>query len=507
MKENNNNTLGLNFTQWLWQQPGNRKLLLLSIAIIIAQFIIFKLLYPYPNFLPDSYSYLDAAFYNKQINIWPIGYSKFLRLFSCITHSDTALICFQFIFLHFSVLFFAFSIGYIISISRLTLYIIILSQLLNPLSLYLSNFISSDAIFTGLSLIWFTQMAWIIHRPTNRLIAAHIAVLLAVFMFRYNALYYPIISITTITLSGLRFQQKILGIGALIIFMGIFVFLTIQGYRDTTGRNQFSAFGGWQLSSNALFAYSRLPKDSNETIPLKYQKLQQIVDKHIDSLRTIKNRPDNELGIYYLWDEHAPLKAYMNLVYQRDSTTDGFKRWASMAPLYSDYGKLLILNHPLAFTRYFIGPNLVNYYVPNAEFLALYNMGSDTIEDIAKVWFQYKSNKVVSITQKNRIKVMEYFPVFVAITNLLFLLSFIGFILLNNVQAINTQLKQLLLLTIFVWLFNIGFSVLAAPIVLRYQVFPTILAFSFLVILLSYIVREALISGNRVNEIENCPQG
>ena len=82
----------LSFNLWLRNDPENKRCLLISVPVIIVQFIWFKCYYPDPNFLPDSYSYLEAALTNQDINMWPIGYSKFLRLFSCFTQWDTALI-------------------------------------------------------------------------------------------------------------------------------------------------------------------------------------------------------------------------------------------------------------------------------------------------------------------------------------------------------------------------------------------------------------------------------
>src|SRR5690606_7000897 len=75
----------ISFRKWIWESREGRQLLTVSGTVILIQFIIFKYLYPFPNFLPDSYSYMEAAFNNQFINMWPIGYSKFLRLFSVFT--------------------------------------------------------------------------------------------------------------------------------------------------------------------------------------------------------------------------------------------------------------------------------------------------------------------------------------------------------------------------------------------------------------------------------------
>lgn len=71
----------------------------------ILLFVIIKL-YPFPNFLPDSYSYIDAAYNNVNINMWPVGYSKFLRLISVFNRSDTGLVIVQYVLLQLAILFF-----------------------------------------------------------------------------------------------------------------------------------------------------------------------------------------------------------------------------------------------------------------------------------------------------------------------------------------------------------------------------------------------------------------
>ena len=77
--------------------PFDRALFRAAAAAVVAQFVIFKCLYPFAGFInADSYVYLQAAFLNLDINNYPVGYSKFLRVFSTLTRSDTALVAFQY---------------------------------------------------------------------------------------------------------------------------------------------------------------------------------------------------------------------------------------------------------------------------------------------------------------------------------------------------------------------------------------------------------------------------
>src|SRR6266540_7479840 len=84
------------FFRFIWQEKRNRAFVWIMLAGTIVQFVIFKIMYPFADFFSDSYSYIFAAYANLDVSIWPIGYSKFFRVFHFVTHSDSALITFQY---------------------------------------------------------------------------------------------------------------------------------------------------------------------------------------------------------------------------------------------------------------------------------------------------------------------------------------------------------------------------------------------------------------------------
>jgi hypothetical protein len=476
------------FQQWIWQDRRARFYLISATAFSMLAFIWFKSRYPYPNFLPDSYSYLEAAFNNKTVNMWPIGYSKFLRLFSGFTRWDTAQVFIQFAILQTSTVYFALTVFYLLSPGKWASHIIFVCCVANPLSLYVSNFISSDALFASLSLIWLTQILWILNNPNSRLLVIHAVVLVLALMVRYNALFYPIISLIVIGSACMKKSHKMIGIASIVFFLGGFIGINLLQFKQLTGKAQFSPFGGWQLASNALFAYAHSIPDPVQAVPERFRSLHGVVNRHMDSISRLPYRPDSQLGIYYLWDEHAPLKQYLRVTWRGDAVTDDFKKWASMGPLYSAYGSWLIRRHPIDFAKYFLWPNMVNYYVPNTEFLGLNNMKSDSVEDMARLWFHYKSNKIT--IRSKEIGLTEVYPILLALVNLLFVLSFFGFWLLGGFKKLAHHFTGTLLWFSFIWLSNFSFSVFASPIVLRYQVFPLITTFCWLIILLEFLIRE-----------------
>ncbi|WP_431213599.1 hypothetical protein ACQ86N_01385 [Puia sp. P3] len=176
----------------------------------------------------------------------------------------------------------------------------------------------------------------------------------------------------------------------------LFINRTRQEYYNETRTLQFSAFGGWQMGSNALYGYAHAALDSSLTVPTKFRDLHRLVNQHMIFLNQFPSfmRPDHNVDIYYLWDFNSPLRVYMNDRWKKDSTTSFFIRWAAMAPLYSDYGRYLIARHPGPFAQYYLWPNLIKYYAPPTGFLGYYNLERDTVEQIAVRWFHWENNKV-----------------------------------------------------------------------------------------------------------------
>ncbi|MVT44715.1 hypothetical protein GO495_29245 [Chitinophaga oryziterrae] len=309
------------------------------------------------------------------------------------------------------------------------------------------------------------------------------------FTVRYNALYYPIISILVILLMQESIKTKIFLILMLLTPISLFVIYTIRTYKANTGITQFSTFGGWQIASNALFMYAHIPSPGATPIPKEFKELHDITIKHIDSLKHVKQRPDNELGIYYLWDDNAPLKLYMAQKYAHD-TIPYLRQWALVPPLYKKYGLWLISKYPIGYARYYLLPNLRNYCYPPTEFLAIDNIYTDTVEPAAVNWFRYKTNKVTARSKDRKIIFTELFPPILTIINLTFFLTFIFFIFSRKFRLVDPYYRKTVIIVALVWISNLIFSVFASPIVLRYQLFSLIFTFTFSGLLVMSIIEN-----------------
>jgi hypothetical protein len=487
----------LSFKDFIFKNPWNRCYLYAASTLIIVQFFVFKLLYPYAGFIAnDSYDYLKAALWNLDISVYPIGYSKFLRVFSAFSTSDIAVVGFQYFLIQSTGLLFLFTLFYFFKPGRVVSLFLLAFLLLNPLSLYVSNYVSSDALFLALSLLWITQLFWIIYKPTRIQIITHALILLAVFTVRYNALYYPFIGAIAFILSNQRIWIKIAGIVFSFIVIGSFIYDTSNKYKKLTGTYQFSPFSGWQVANNALYMYRNIYTNNEGHVPAKFKQLDRDVRKYFDTIRYSKY-PSAEAQLagfprpnsFYQWASTSPLMIYMSNHFKNDTTASKFVKWSSMGPLYSQYGYYLIKKHPIAFVKYYLWPNLLYFYTPDVEFLGQYNMGKDTVQNIAQLWFKYKSNKVDCFFKDLNVNVLNFYPSLTGIINATFIISVIGFGIIWRFKQ-TWPITGMILLVVSLWFANLGFSVFASPPRLRFQIFPIILSFSFSLLLIELMYKK-----------------
>ncbi|HEY9257243.1 hypothetical protein [Chitinophaga sp.] len=456
----------------------NRAYLLVAVIGAIIQLIIFKLCYPFADFFSDSYSYIYAAAARYDVNIWPIGYSKFLLLFRHITSSDTAVVAFQYLFGQLIALYFFFTLLYFYPPSRRVSIIIFVCLFFNPLLLYLSNYISSDALFLGLSLLWVVQLLWIIHRPRTYQIFVHALLIAALFTLRYNAMFYPLISAIALLLSKRAMLWKLSGIALPLVLILLFVRHTKNSAYALTGTRQFSIFGGWQLANNALYMYPFITENGQAPVECREfdQTVKRFFGKYPEQAKTVSPRD----GAFYIKFPQAPLKQYLadHVNYDQDST-NGIASWGAVAPIYGSYGKFLTRRHPFAFARYFLLPNVLNYCLPPLEKLEVYNLGKEEVSPMAARWFHYRSTHVNVISLNIQGAILLLFPGIFLVVNLFFIWTLILWIKTRHTRIKDDAFQPALLIIGMLLLVNFGFSVLASPIVLRYQVLPMICCFSF----------------------------
>lgn len=482
------------FWRFLFEERFNRFLFFFFVAIVTIELLVFKYFYPYPAFINgDSYVYLEMAMNNSKIGIYPIGYPMFLRLFSVFSSSDMALVVVQYFFVQISIIALLFSLFYLYTINRIIQLILVVVALLNPAVLYVANYVSSDALFWFLSLCWFTSLLWIMHYPSWKNISIHIALVGLVFMVRYNALYYPVISIFGFFIKKDKFFIKAFGIMLMGIILGGFIYNTSLQYKRETGVFQFSPFSGWQMANNGMYAYRFVDSSHRKDVPISFRGIDSDVRKYFDTAQKgLEFDYANKLldvSTFYMWTDSSPLRIYMERKFEKDTLITPFEKWAKVAPLYKDYGLLLMKLYPTKYARMYLLPNFVKFYAPPVEFLANYGFLMDSVDTRAAIWFNYKVKKLSTRFSDTRVSALNYYPIISGTMNAVYIMMSISFFALNGRK--NKEIFHLWLLFTLFWVCNLMFSVFASPVALRFQLFPLVLCTILNLVLLDFVLSVA----------------
>jgi hypothetical protein len=473
---------------------SNRTYIWSAVLVSIVLVAIFKFIYPYPNMVLDSYYYIMAANSHADVNAWAIGYSWFLRVFGVFSHSFLLFVIFQYLFLEASLLTFFLILAKFFALSKVSKWILFFFFFVNPLFLYCANFVMADALFISLSVLWISLLLWMLYRPKAYLLWVHTILILLVFTVRYNALYYPIVATLTFLVSRYNVRQKILGIGLQVVAIAGFVCFTSMRIGEMTGKAQFSPFGNWKTANDALYMYGHICLEEHDPVPGKFAVLDQTVRQ---SFYASGGRVDNLLdyrssfyGSSYMFYNTSPLVRYKNLLYGTDTEFVNFKKMAYVGPLYGEYGAWLIRRYPVAFLRYFVGPNVVRYLFPPMEAFASlppFHLRPDYLGHAATAWFGVKTLTVGWPLIRLRDNLLGPYQAMTSIIHFLFALNLAGFLIMKGYRLISKwQLHALCILSIL-WICDLGFNLTAAAIVMRYEVFLQIIEFSLVLWLTEWI--------------------
>ena len=465
----------------------NRVYCMVILGIMILEWILFKLCYPFPDFFSDSYGYIIAAALHLNVNIWPIGYSRFLAFFHFFTTSGWTLVFFQYLVWSVSALYFYLTVTYFYHTGRNTRTFLCIFLFFNPLFLYVANYVTSDMLFISMSTIWITQLIWILHRP--RLYQALVQAILVfiMFTFRYNAMIYPLIATGVFLMSKQKIWAKVLGIVSAPVLILLFIIWSSQAAKDLTGTAQFPPIlGGWQWGNNALYIRGFIQEDSNAFPTPETAELDRISRKFF----SLPSRPQDllysEVANFFIRHPEAPLKQYMRRHYHPHTDYEDIVAWGKVAVIFDLYGKFIIKRHPLAFARYYLLVNTKNYFIPPLEKLEIYNVGQNEMWSSGQAWFQYPSPKVWCISKKLQGTVLALFPISFLLLHLYFIISLIQFVRLGGFRKTSRTVRYtILIITTFLAL-NAAFSIFANIIVIRYEIFPMLVFFSFAMLLTDY---------------------
>ncbi|SFW89968.1 hypothetical protein [Chitinophaga sancti] len=486
----------IEFERKIFYDKENLIYLGLAYSITVLLWWVFKKYYPFPNVIFDSYYYLNATASNALVNAWPIGYSWFVSFIGRFSHSPNLFVTVQYFLLNTSLLIFFFSLKYLFNLPKWISFILFIFLFFNPIYIYTSNLILSDALFTTLSILWISNIIWIVNYPRYWMIITHAVLILMVFMVRYNALYYPMVGTISFLLIKKDYLYKLIGIFLQFFFIGAFIFFTIHKNKSTFGVNQFSSFGGWKLANDALYMYKHVYKKKEDVLPPKFLPLEAHVkryfDEKIDSVDLFT--PDPTSGSYYMYIYPSPLLTYRDSVFGYVGSPLDIQTFSKLGPLYQEYGSRLVIKNPIAFSEYFIWPNIQRYFIsPPEVYTDSYNpftIRMDSLGLATRKWFNLKSisAKYSAINFRNTI-FMNY-PILNIIIHMMFSLTYISLMVMTGFSGIGGQLRKSIFIIGVLWIFDFGFNIIAAAVVLRYQIFITVIEFSFAIIFLGRIINN-----------------
>jgi hypothetical protein len=279
--------------------------------------------------------------------------------------------------------------------------------------------------------------------------------------------------------------KKIAGLALALLLIGWFVGLSMFKYKRLTGYWQYSPFSGWLLANNAMYAYQKVDSSDREPVPLKFRALDNMIRNFYD---TLPNLPIGVASTAYMWTPSFPLRRYNDSLFKKDTAATLLKKWASMGPLYGSYGLFIIKKYPLHFLRYYVWPNSLKYLAPPVEFLDRYNSGKPTVRRSAVKWFGYKDNKVKTSMKNGKVWILQDYPFFISITNLIMLLGFLSYLLLKGWQY-SPSFNKIILLAGFVWIMNAVFNIFTCTAALRFQAFPAFVTVIFSLLLIDWMAR------------------
>lgn len=469
----------------------HKRALFFSILGMFVLFVAYKMLYPFPDTYVDSFHYLNLAEDGNYISVWPMGYSYFLRALHFITSSHFLLIVVQFVLLQVACLWIAFTLFYIFQPSEWLKNTVLGFLALNPMSYYLANLISSDVLFTALSLVWVTILIKMLQNAKYWHVLIQGPLLAYLFMIRYQAAYYPIVMIAALWLTSINRIWKVFSAAICLLLLWWIISITRQKNFRQYGRNEFSAQSGWILASNALYMYPYVRLD---TTAFQYPRLAQM-DRVV---RTYFKANDLMQHPFYPWDGPQYMLGGRGAVmwYHLATVEEAvqpdkpvFWLYNRMGHHWSSYAKALIKQHPGAYIRYYLLPNVITYFLPVLEQFTVYSMGRNKVPVQVARWFHWKDRRIAAVWPEGAYYLIGGFRPLFLLLNIALL--FLGVTLYRKRSVIKMHPVQRKILIVMGLAFagNGALLIISIPVMLRYQAFALFLG-TLLLLSVMTILRE-----------------
>ncbi len=323
-------------------------------------------------------------------------------------------------------------------------------------------------------------------------------------------------------LSKQSIWKKIVSITITFLLIIEMIISTIYKTEEATGIATFSAFGGWQLASNAMFPLKHVNFDSAD-FDTKTSKEMCVFIKHFyDSLKT-KNHfnPDTIVNTQYMWCWYSPLIQYQNYYFTKiylpsynlhpsGKSIDRFivlhpklLSWNSagpvfvikkkqpqydllsftaMGPVFEEFGTEVIKKYPLEYLRYYIWPNITVYFHPPVELLEKYNEYFTTLGYPETTFYNFPSNKIDRSYAGLIYILMAPWSWLFTLINILFLLLVTAYYFVRAYKN-DGWFNRCLIFYLTFYLSYALFNIVGSPTLFRYYLAIVTLSIAFIIYL------------------------
>lgn len=455
------------------------------IAFLVLHFIFLKILYPHTLVVGDGHHYIRVANNNLEISGWPIGYPKFLAAVHWVVKGDWIICAMQYILMESVVVYFYFTVRFILRPGRWVSLVMMVCLLINPFILFVSNYVLSDGPFATLTVLWFTLILWYIYTPRPTYAFLSIIVLVLAYSIRYYAMFYPLITVPVILFSKARWWVRISSIALGCILLLAFRWYTQSLFEKAIGRKEFSPLSGWRLAGNALIMYRHIQHREADIPPPELQELHRIVLRELAVMAPPEMVPDRLLVNYFTFRRTSPLSQYVGVYFDDYITTPEIHKWCLAGKIFGEYGAWLIKRHPAEYIRYYVGQGIDWYIHPKVDYTYIISGGGLPLLTETRNWFETRSEWWAC--SSGNFYSVTYFPTIITVLNLLFVMGVIGFFYCKCYKTAGPVVNKLVMVASAYWLLAFLFIILTTPNLLRYTLSGMIFNIAFVPVLLERV--------------------
>lgn len=331
---------------------------LLLLAGFLVLVVIMQYFYPHPNISWDTEYYLQHSRTGKA-GLRPIGYSEFLDYIYTFSTSLKAVVFVQYLLYYLSILSLLAVFNKIFGLKKWLFVLTGWLMLAEPTGIYHCIAIYSDLFFSTLTWFYLATLLYFIHTRKWLYLLLHIPILFLCLETRFISLFYPFFSILVIVFA---MRGLILKVVCIALLFGTFKYSYnhyIRLNQETFGVPIHSAFKGWTLANNVMYALPRIHLAPKNIRAQHLKDIHEVMSDHVaNSDYTVI-----PIATDYVWNPNSPLYTLLGRVQDSmrnaGATISQYQDMFVLAPRLEDYGMYIQKHYPYEY--------LMGYMVPNVK--------------------------------------------------------------------------------------------------------------------------------------------